>query len=397
MNTNVPADIPRLSRPALRAGRVDLRARLAPVLAALDGPGLLDIAVNDPQRHTATEAVLEALDELSPPRSWRLLVTCGTHRYGPDRRGAFERRFSRFAGRIEAFDWHACDACDLVAIGPQGRWRVHPTLAADRGALLAIGSVEPHYFAGLTGAHKTATIGGASRTTIEANHAGALSPRAQPFALLDNPVHLGICELLAAVEARRPVVAVNLLQAGPSLHAAAVGRPLDALEALRGTAERCFAHRLAAPADALVLEVDGPLGESFYQADKAIKNSEDAVRDGGLLVLVAACGDGVGQDHFAELMRAAPTWAEAMAVMTARGYRLGDHKAVRLRRLTDPAQRGVRITVVSDGLDEAACRLLGMTKAPSVADALAAAGLRPGWDRICTVEDAGNAVVRVEA
>ena len=391
------ADIPRLTRPAPSVGRVDLRARLAPVLARLDGDGPLDIAVNDPQRHTATEAVLDVLGDLSPKRPWRLLVACGTHRFAPGRRDVFERRFARFADRIEAFDWHACQADDLVAIGAGGRWRVHPMLAADRSELLAIGSVEPHYFAGLTGAHKTVTVGVAARATIEANHASALSPQARPFGLLDNPVHVGICDLLAAVEARRPVVAVNLLQVGPALHAVATGRPLDALEALRGAAERVFSHRLAAPADGLVLEVDGPLGESFYQADKAIKNSEDAVRDGGLLVLAAPCADGVGQDHFVDLMRSAPTYAEAMAVLTARGYHLGDHKAVRLRRLTDLAERGVRIAVVSDGLDAATCRLLGMTKAASIAGALAAAGVRPGRDRVYAVEDAGNAVVRVVA
>ncbi|MFW6153696.1 MAG: lactate racemase domain-containing protein [Planctomycetota bacterium] len=394
---NRSADIPRLERPALAAGRIDLRARLGDILAALDGDGPLDIAVNDPQRHTATEAVLDVLKAVAPPRPWRLLVACGTHRFAPDRRAAFERRFARFADRIETVRWHRCDADDLVAIGADRRRRVHPRIAADRGPLLAVGSVEPHYFAGLTGAHKTVTIGVADRATIEANHASALSPRARPFALLDNPVHLGICDLLAAVEARRPVTAVDLLQVGRAVHAVAAGRPLSALEALRGTAERVFSHRLDAPADALVLEVDGPLGESFYQADKALKNSEDAVRDGGLLVLVARCDDGVGEDHFVELMRAGPTCADALAVLAARGYRLGDHKAVRLRRLTDPAERGVRIAVVSDGLDEATCRVLGMTPAASVADALAAAGVRPGRDRVYTVEDAGNAVVRHEA
>ncbi len=389
------AEIPRLTPPAApAAGRVDLRARLGDTLARLDGDGPLDIAVNDPQRHTATGAVLDVLRDLSPRSRWRVLVATGTHRFDAGRRRAFERRFASVADRIEAFTWHRCDADDLVALAPGGRGRIHPSVAAGGGPLLAIGSVEPHYFAGLTGAHKTVTIGLADHETIEANHAAALSPRARPFALLDNPVHTGICRLLAAVEAVRPVVAVNLLQRGPGVVAVAAGRPLAALEALRGAAERAFSHRLPAAADALVLEVDGPLGESFYQADKAIKNSEDAVRDGGLLVLVAACADGVGQDHFLELMRQAPTHAEAMAVMAARGYRLGDHKAVRLRRLTDPAERGVRITVVSDGLEESTCRLLGMTKAASIADALAAAGIRPGRDLVYAVEDAGNSVVR---
>ena len=139
---------------------------------------------------------------------------------------------------------------------------------------------------------------------------------------------------------------------------------------------------------AILLFLEGPLARSLYQADKALKNNHLAVRDGGCIVLEAACPDGVGQDAFLDLLKEARSFAEALARVAARGYRLGDHKAVKLRHLTDT--RRVELAFVSPGLDAETCALLGGRKAPSVAEATAG---RSG--RGVVVDDAGNAVTLV--
>ena len=165
------------------------------------------------------------------------------------------------------------------------------------------------------------------------------------------------------------------------------------MEALAGQVRRGYLRRIDRPADALVLHVEGVLGRSFYQADKAIKNSEWAVRDGGCLVLDAPCPEGVGQSHFMELLREAPTWASAEELLRRRGYRLGDHKAVRLRRLTD--RRGVRVFALCEGLSDEELAVLGFRRCRDVSSALDAAGLDPARDRVYRVADA--ACVAVEA
>ena len=82
-------------------------------------------------------------------------------------------------------------------------------------------------------------------------------------------------------------------------------------------------------------------------------------------------------------------------MVAQRGYRLGDHKAVRLRALTDPAGRGVRVYAASDGLSAEDCAVLGFERASSVAEAVSRAGERGAAERVFRVIDAGNLVVRV--
>ena len=356
----------------------------------------LTVLVNDPQRHTATPAVLRLLAERVKPSRMRVLVATGSHAAPPDvERTRFEQSMlgGVSPGQIH---WHHCRAANLAPIASPddngtnaSRWRCHPWLM-ESCSILAIGSVEPHYFAGWTGAHKTATIGVAARDDIQANHARALSPHCRPACMAGNPVAEGILAMLAALEVARPVAAVNLVQAGPHIIAATGGTVRAALQAAIPAASAAFIRRIDSPADAIIAEVAGPLGESFYQADKGIKNNEWAVRDGGCLILAAPCPQGIGQDHFISLLRRAATHAQALAAVESAGYRLGDHKAVRLRYLTDPACRAVRVYVVSAGLSPEAAALLGLQKAPTIATALAQANINPTRNKVLHVQDAGN-------
>jgi len=359
----------------------------------------LVVLVNDLQRHTATNAVLRIVANRIAPARLRVLVAAGSH---PAPQAAAQELFERsvVAGVTPAaIKWHDCRAANLARIGPPGgdstdpgQWRCHPWLL-EADAILAIGSVEPHYFAGWTGAHKTCTIGVAAHDDIEANHALAMSPLCRPARQAGNPVAEGVLAMLAALEATRPIAAVNLVQTGPRIIAATGGPIRPALDAAIPAAKAAFIRRIDQPADALIAEVTGPLGESFYQADKGIKNNEWAVRDGGCVVLVAPCPQGIGQDHFVSLLRRAATYDQAVAAVKSAGYRLGDHKAVRLRYLTDPACRAVKVYVVSAGLSPEHAAGLGLSKAPTVAAALTRAGIRPARDKTLHVQDAGNLCV----
>lgn len=370
----------------------DRLAAVAAAAAAARAPALL--VVNDPCRGTMTRDALAALAPLAarlPLPSLDVVVACGTHRFPEAERRAFEE--ATFAGvglPIRAIAWHDARDPALVPRGGQGGALVHPLVAA-APAVIAVGSVEPHYFAGATGAHKTLTIGVASQRDIERNHEGALSPASDVLRLSDNPVHLGIAALLAELHAGRPTLAFNEVLAGDAVVAAAAGDPLETLDALLPIARQVYLTEVDEPADLLHLRVPPPLGRSLYQADKALKNNHLAVRDGGGILLEAPCPDGVGQDAFLDLLRRAPTFAGACALVRRDGYRLGDHKAVKLRHLTDPAARGVRLALVAEGLPDEACALLGARRFATAEEAAAWLSGEIGVaERGVRIDDAGN-------
>ena len=364
---------------------------LAEALSLLPRADRLTAVINDPQRHTDSLSVLQALHRLLPGTTLRLMIACGTHTFVPDAQAAFERPL-RAHLPVEEVLWHDCRK-GLISIG--GLWHGQPGLLQDE-PLLVIGSVEPHYFAGFTGAHKTCTIGCASAEDIEANHAAALDPLSRLCAMEGNPVFDGVSAMLSALErSRGPLAAVNVVQTGEEILACSGGGVMDSVRRLLPAATEVFTRRIPEPADALIIEVTGPLGESFYQADKAIKNNEWAVRDGGCLVLLAPCPQGIGQDHFVRLLREAPDYASAARRVQEQGYRLGDHKAVKLRYLTDGACRGVRVLAVSEGLTDEHCRTLGFQKAASLEQAIQTAGADLARDRVYFLKDAANLVVTV--
>ncbi len=382
-----------LLEPAKPVRRPDaVRAALAQAREALGDAAPDVLLVNDPQRATATPEVLAQASEFFDLARTRVVVATGSHTFGLAAREALQRACAGVL--LGAWSWHDAHRADLVAVGGANGWRAHPWVAEAR-RVLAIGSVEPHYFAGFSGAHKTLTIGCAGYADIERNHAGALDPSCRPCRLAGTPVHEGIVDLLHLLEIGRCTAVVNLFQLGAEIVDAAGGAPLAALQELVPKVDATYLRRIPQLADALVVEVTGALACSFYQAEKGIKNSEWAVRDGGVIVLDAACPQGIGQDAFVKLLRAAPTHAMAVAAVQQEGYRLGDHKAVRLRYLTDVATRGVRVFVASPGISADDAGILGVRKADSVAAALRTAGVSANHAHIYHVADAGNTCVEV--
>jgi nickel-dependent lactate racemase len=367
-----------------------LKEAVGNALKCLEKPQALTVVVNDPQRQTDSPRVLKVLSRLIDPARIRILIATGTHCYSSEKMRNFELKLIQGLP-IEEIQWHDSQSNELVPVRPN-RWRAHPWLVGDR-PVLGIGSVEPHYFAGFTGVHKTLTIGCAAYADVESNHASALLPGSRPGRLVGNPVFEGISQMLEDLAASQRLAGVNLIQAGSTIIAAAGGTPLSVLKALAPIAQNAFIQEIGVPADAIIVETAGPLGQSFYQADKAIMNNQWAVRNSGVIVLSAPCENGIGQDHFVKLLVQAPTASAAKDIVSRRGYRLGDHKAVGIRMLTDPNCRAVKVVAVSKGLSQDDTVALGITKALNVDQALAVTGIDPNRHRIYRILNAGNLCV----
>jgi len=391
--------------------------RIDPARASIDGleaAGFADFArgaasegrsltllVNDNHRFTDTRSFIDAVIALLEERlggervpPLRVLVAAGSHVSSPSERTAHEASiFGPHAARIAEVAWH--DARKESGLKAVGNTTLH-TWMAEAGFYLACGSMEPHYFAGVTGAHKTLTVGVMSMESLRANHEHALSPAARAMKLDGNPVHVGIVDALADLEdSGARLLALNQVLVDDRIVALTAGHPLEALVQGFPIVRSCFAAEIAEEADVVVAQVRPPLDRDFYQADKGIKNTEFAVRAGGVLLLEAECARGVGIDHFVELLRAAPTAQQAREIVEARGYRLGDHKAVRLRCLTD--ERSVRVGLISRGVPAELAEVLGIRIFADRRSAAewARAELGDAAERAIVVHDAGNVALEI--
>lgn len=339
------------------------------------------LLVNDAARVQPLHLV-EVLRELWEEGRTRLLVATGTHQG----EAAFYR--DRLGG-LPAEVHQADDAAAHEELLPG--WALdRRVLQAD--VVVALGSVEPHYFAGWTGAHKTATVGVAARASVAANHRLALGPEAAPCRLEGNPVAEGIMLAAGLLEVERRLLCVNqvLDQEGRPL-ASAVGTWRGSLNRVLPAARARGVVPLGQRVQLVVAAVEGPIGHDLYQADKGVKNWEDALADGGDLLLVAPLPGGRGPDRFLQLLAAAPGLEAARARVAREGYVLGDHKAVRWRALE---ARGVRVRVVSPGLQPADLAGTGIELLPDLPAACArlrAEGRAAGGAGLL-VADAGNVV-----
>jgi len=376
-----PRRLPALEPPAVPLHTLEVAVRRArrPVVLVNDAHRPLPAGLVEVVRH-----LWELGGEEDHPR---VLVATGAHEGSA---AAYRDRM----GGLPVGVHDARDARAHMALEGAGEGVNIDRRVADADLVLAFGSVEPHYFAGWSGAHKTASVGVLDRAAIERNHRGALAGASRLLALEGNPVFDGLAKVLASLEAGgRTVLCVNhVMDPEGRPVSVAAGTWRESLERSLPAARAQFVRDVPGQVDVLVARVLGPLGRNLYQAEKGLKNNEDAVRDGGAIVIEAGLEDGVGPDRFVRLLEEAPALAAALERVAA-GYVLGDHKAVKWRRLE---ARGVRIHVASPHLDPAAVARAGIRVHGDLRAALAAVrDERSGGGVGLIVEDAGTVVTRV--
>ncbi len=295
-------------------------------------PGELLVIVNDGTRPTPTRTVLEAVeDELHDAGAWFIVAT-GVHRkpVSDEYTYIFGSTYDRFKRRI-----HVHDAVndEMAVLGTTSRnTRVFINrIVSDAGKILVIGSVEPHYFAGYTGGRKAFLPGTAAFTTIEQNHSLALSPSARTLELSGNPVHEDMIEACGMV--RQPVYSImTVLDKEQDIYAVTAGGIYDAFEDAVKRTNEVFVVPFKEKADIVIACARYPMDVDLYQAQKAIENGKLALKKGGVLILIAACRDGIGDLAFSNLLSSCSTPADVFTKIR-KGYRLGYHKAAKIAEL----------------------------------------------------------------
>jgi nickel-dependent lactate racemase len=238
------------------------------------------------------------------------------------------------------------------------------------------GFVEPHFFAGFSGGPKAVCPGlAATETILEAHHPRRIADARSTFVTrAGNPVH----DFVRAATALAPPdlsidVAINRARRVTAVFA---GPLPDAHDAACAHVEASAVRQVDAPFD-LVVSTNGgyPLDRNLYQSVKGMAAAERIVRDEGIVIMAAACEDGVPADGaFARLVAGATTPAELIDALG--GPELDRWQAQVLGRVLARAE----VQLYSDGLDDAtiADALLTPVRDLDAAVAAALGRLGPG-------------------
>ncbi len=214
-------------------------------------------------------------------------------------------------------------------------------IVANADRRICLGNIEYHYFAGYSGGAKALMPGVSSREAIQANHRNMVNPKAKAGLLEDNPVREDIEQITDFIKIDFILNVVlnskkEIIKAVAGHHKLAHREGCIFLDAM-------YKIKLKEKADIVIVTPGGfPKDINIYQAQKSLDNSKHAVKDGGIIILVASCKEGFGEHVFEEWMlhKKPKEMIEEIKV----NFQLGGHKAAAIAMVLEKA----RIFLVSD-------------------------------------------------
>ncbi len=250
--------------------------------------------------------------------------------------------------RLEVLQ-HDASADGLVEVGRTRRGTpviVNPVLL-DAEAIVAIGPVQHHYFAGFGGGPKLIVPGLAAMETTVQNHklvlteSGYLRPECREGIIDGNPVALDVYE---AASLCPPALHLGLnLGADGQVTDVMAGGLRETHRALAEKYHRTHLRIVDEKRPIVIASAGGaPRDCNLIQAHKGLHRAFRLVVPGGTLVYFARCESGIGSETFLPWFEF-PSRSD-MAKELTRNYTLNGHTALALREKTDT----IRVVLVSD-------------------------------------------------
>ncbi len=353
----------------------------SPSLDELFAPGdSVLIVVSDATRATASAQIVNLLvrrliQNGVSPADLSIIFATGIHRaVTPAEKIELLTPF--IAQRVKTIDHSAFDSSKMISLGATGRGtpvEVNRALK-DFDHVVLTGAIGFHYFAGFTGGRKSICPGLASAGTIEATHLLALDfetggrRAGVGTGLLDgNAVHEDCDEVTAMIAPRFSInTVVDDRGRAVGIYAG------DWRRAHRQGCEEYLVNHSAtivASRQLVIVSCGGsPYDINLIQAHKALEMATEACAEGGTIILLAECRDGLGRPDFLKWFD--ENNSRTLANRLREGYEVNGQTAWSLLTKTER----FRVFLISE-LPAEEVRQMRMLPATSLTDALEQAGI----------------------
>jgi nickel-dependent lactate racemase len=244
-------------------------------------------------------------------------------------------------------------------------------IVAEADFRIGVGNIEYHYFAGYSGGAKAIMPGVSTRDAIQSNHSRMVFPEAAAGKLDGNPVREDIEEAIKYCHLHYIVNVV--LDEHKEIVYAVAGDYIKAHREGCRFLDTLYRKPITERADIVITSQGGaPKDLTLYQTQKALDNAKYAVKDGGVIILVGSCKEGLGEDVFEDWLLKAEK-PNDLVERIKQDFQLGGHKAAAIAMVLEDAD----IYLVSE-MESAFVERLFMRPFSTVQGALDAAFLKLG-------------------
>jgi lactate racemase len=265
-----------------------------------------------------------------------IVIGIGTHR--PSSEGERVEMLGRgVVERVKVIDPTAYDQASVVDLGltAGGVPALISRVVAEADVVVATGVVEPHLYAGFSGGSKTVAIGAGGEETIRYTHSPQMldRPGTRLGVVEGNPFRQAL-EEIGRLAGLKFVLNVVMNDSGQMIEVKA-GEPIQAHRALVEVARAIYTAPVPEPLDLAIAGIGYPKDSNLYQSSRIATNlwfaPTPVLREGGIVLILATCQEGVGQgrgeQQFYEIMRRASDPETVVREARDHGYEPGGQRA----------------------------------------------------------------------
>ena len=204
---------------------------------------------------------------------------------------------------------------------------------------IVVGIIEPHQFQGFSGGVKSAAIGLAAEETINHNHSMMNDPNARFGVYENNPARQDVEEIGRILGINFAINAV--LNSEREIVEVLSGDPVQVMKEGLSRSQKINQVHVAKKYGLVIASPGGyPKDINLYQAQKALAHAGVVTKDGGVIILVAACNEGTGSKAYEKFIANKSSHQEVFDEFKKMGFTVGEHKAYQI------AQIALRVQVI---------------------------------------------------